>query len=344
MHFCSCTKQGGLGFRWQNGKAVAIIIPAHLVTGYPDADTVLRVKLVTGSPVEPMLGTVINAGGGNITFQPLVPFSRGASYEVFYKERSIGILTVPGETVVSRPMVTAVYPSLDTLPENLLKFYFEFSAPMREGEALDHIALLNDKNEVLPDVFLHLQTELWDPSGTVLTVWLDPGRIKRELAPNQEMGNPLVRSRKYTLQVSGDWKDRHGKSLEKSFYKKFIAGARDDKTPDLAHWQLTLPAAGSVAPLEIVTDEPLDHFLLPESVVLITAGGRLLPGKLQVGKNDHSLTFIPREPWKKGTYRLDVNSRLEDLAGNNLNRLFDRDVTRDAKRNERYYEKRFVIR
>ena len=35
-----------------------------------------------------------------------------------------------------------------------------------------------------------------------------------------------------------------------------------------------------------------------------------------------------RRAWKAGRYRLKIESRLEDLAGNNLNRPFDRDITR----------------
>ena len=39
--------------------------------------------------------------------------------------------------------------------------------------------------------FLDLQPELWNAEGTVLTLWLDPGRIKRDLIPNKELGIPL---------------------------------------------------------------------------------------------------------------------------------------------------------
>jgi hypothetical protein len=42
---------------------------------------------------------------------------------------------------------------------------------------------------------------------------------------------------------------------------------------------------------------------------------------------EKQLNFIPNKPWSPGQYNLQVEARLEDLAGNNLNRLFDRDVT-----------------
>ena len=39
--------------------------------------------------------------------------------------------------------VTRVAPSQKVLPENLLKFYIEFSGPMNRGEAYEHLPLLD---------------------------------------------------------------------------------------------------------------------------------------------------------------------------------------------------------
>ena len=42
--------------------------------------------------------------------------------------------------------VTAVYPDVDIVPENLLRFYLEFSSPMSRGSAYEHVQLLDSKN------------------------------------------------------------------------------------------------------------------------------------------------------------------------------------------------------
>ena len=42
------------------------------------------------------------------------------------------------ETIVSQ-----VYPTANSLPENLLKFYLHFSAPMSQGKVYSYIHLLN---------------------------------------------------------------------------------------------------------------------------------------------------------------------------------------------------------
>ena len=44
------------------------------------------------------------------------------------------------------------------------------------------------------------------------------------------------------------------------------------------------------------------------------------------------MLIIPNKNWKKDTYLLQVNSRLEDPSGNNLNGLFDHEI--DSLKNE----------
>lgn len=39
------------------------------------------------------------------------------------------------------PAVVAIYPRIDVLPENTLKFQIQFNVPMRECRFLDHIEL-----------------------------------------------------------------------------------------------------------------------------------------------------------------------------------------------------------
>ena len=58
------------------------------------------------------------------------------------------------EILLSKPktaptVVTQVYPTADRLPENQLKFYLHFSAPMSRGDVYKHIKLLDDKGKPL---------------------------------------------------------------------------------------------------------------------------------------------------------------------------------------------------
>ena len=40
------------------------------------------------------------------------------------------------------------------------------------------------------------------------------------------------------------------------------------------------------------------------------------------------MCLLPREPWAPGTHQLNVDPVLEDLAGNSVSRVFDRDLAR----------------
>ena len=46
-------------------------------------------------------------------------------------------------------------------------------------------------------------------------------------------------------------------------------------------------------------------------------------GKLKVERQETQWSFTPAKLWTRGKYRLKVHWELEDLAGNNLERLFE---------------------
>ena len=54
-----------------------------------------------------------------------------------------------------------------------------------------------------------------------LTILLDPGRLKRGVGPNRELGPPLKEGHEYTLAVGSGMVDLSGRPLRESFYKAF---------------------------------------------------------------------------------------------------------------------------
>src|SRR4029079_4665006 len=91
--------------------------------------------------------------GGALRFETKFPLEPGMSYVAnFHPEnlpdenRAAATLITAAfrlPTPVSNPttIVTQVFPSADVVPENLLKFYLHFSAPMRRGHIYDYIHL-----------------------------------------------------------------------------------------------------------------------------------------------------------------------------------------------------------
>ena len=94
---------------------------------------------------------------------------------------------MPEKVVVGVPSVLMIYPSTDVLPANLLKFYLQFSRPMRETDAIfDHIRIIDDQGNVIEDPWR--RAPLWSNDGTRLTLLIHPGRIKTGVNLNLDLG------------------------------------------------------------------------------------------------------------------------------------------------------------
>lgn len=331
-------------FTFTNGKPAGLLIPAELVKGIP-VDSLTQYVAVkrADQPATAILGSF--QVEQNVVFEPLVPFSFDTEYQLYIRGKQISTISSKDPNPGVAPMVVASYPQLDTVPDNLLKIYLQFSQPMREGQALTHISLLANGKDSLKDVFLDLQPELWNEDRTVVTLWLDPGRIKRDLQPHLRMGNPLQQKASYTFVVSANWQNTKGIPLGQPYRWQFSTTLRDSLSPLPANWKLVIPVRETKNPLFIYFGEVLDHFLLQESFAIKNGNGDTVTGIWKITDKDRACRFIPSVPWAEGNYTIDIAARLEDLAGNNLNRPFDRDL-RDRKKpaTQNHYQRTFHIR
>lgn len=330
-----------IAIEWEHNKATGLIVPKNLLKGLAE-DSVsawLRIQLTN----TPMLGEY-NINDNNVVFKPLIPFTRGFKYEVRWRNKLLAEIQIPADENRVNPKVVAVYPTGKSLPENLLKIYIEFSKPMQEG-TLENIAVIKNDKDTISSVFLDLEPELWNKERTILTVWLDPGRIKRELQPNQSLGPPLEIGNRYEIIIKPGWADTEGASLAEDYRKTFTVTKRDDHSPDPGAWTMYSPAAGTVDPLRIELHESLDHQLLKNAVHIVDSSGNELKGSMETLDEETVLHFTPAAAWVAGEYTIEVEPRLEDLAGNNLERLFDTDLLKDStKRRIAVYERRFSIK
>ncbi len=280
-----------------------------------------------------------------IVLKPLIVFSPGSRYQVVFQGQVISDLSIPANQLVQAPIIDAIYPSADTLPENLLKLYLKFSRPMRQGVSEKYLTMLDSNGDTLRDIFLNLNTELWDEDGKQLTIWLNPGRIKRGLQPNENEGSPLRSGSLYTFSIAGEWADIRGNKLGKAYSKRFTARVKDIHSPKPGLWKLDIPTAASAEPITINFNESLDYSLLGNTIILITTDGEQIGKKMVVKNNEKSLLIYPENKWPAGEYYLKTDTRLEDLAGNNLNRLFDRDILTGGQiEKEAFYTRQFVIK
>lgn len=313
---------------------------AGIRLGLTAADTAgLQVRL-RGSAT-PVLG-IHAVNDGSLVFTPVVPLQAGNSYGVFSGDKQLAEVRVPLSGSV--PRIVSVFPRADTLPENILKFYIRFSEPMQDGSAARRVSLRDEHGKRAADVFLLLEPELWNDDNTELTLWLDPGRIKRGLQLNEHLGNPLIAGKRYQLVIESGWKSRSGSSLRTGFNMPFTAGSRYSKAVDLKSWGFRLPQSGTRGALTLLPGRIIDRNLLMESITISRTGGDPVPGRIGPGKTILQWAYKPRQAWKKGVYRLRAAARLEDVAGNNMNRAFDRDITREKATGQLFFETTFTIR
>lgn len=222
--------------------------------------------------------------------------------------------------------LTQIYPSGDVLPENLLKIYLHFSAPMSRGESYRHIRLVHESGRLVDLPFLELDEELWDRRQQRLTLLLDPGRIKVGLTPREESGPILEPGHRYTLYIDSDWQDARGRPLVSSVEKNFRVTARDERSPDPRQWRVNPPATGSREPLSVTFGESLDHALVSRLLEIRDHADRPIRGMGRVTDMERGWQFTPALPWKPGRYSLKADPVLEDLAGNSIGRPFEVDL------------------
>lgn len=282
--------------------------------------------------------------GRSLRFQPLFGFDAGRRYRVRFNPGALGgdvaeaakpvesILSLPKPDVAPETIVEAVYPSSDILPENQLKLYIHFSAPMRMGDGLPFIKLLDSAGEEVVDPFLPLGGEFWDRERRRYTVFFDPGRVKRGILPNEQMGRPLREGGEYSLVVDASWTDAEGNPLREPYRKTFRVGPPDETPLDTATWSLTIPKASTRDALVVDFPEPLDHGLMARALGVEGEDGQAVEGAIEVRENETRWAFTPDEPWEGGGYRLVAMSILEDLAGNQIGGLFEVDVFDQVER------------
>jgi hypothetical protein len=295
------------------------------------------------SSLPPMLGKY-EVQSNVLRFVPRFPLEPGMTYQgVLRPDRLPGksgsgshsittIFTSPPRNSTPTTVVSKIYPSAEVLPENLLKFYIHFSAPMSRGNIYDHIYLRDSSGKKIELPFLEIDEELWDKSMMRLTLFIDPGRIKRGVLPLEEIGPSLETGNSYTLVIGREWSDGAGNPLKEEFRKVFKVGPPDRIPPDPAHWKIQPPQPGTLQPLMVLFPEPMDHALSQRVIHVTAESGELIEGNVEVDDEERRWEFAPGKPWRQGAYSLVIQTTLEDLAGNNIGKPFEVDLFEGVQR------------
>ena len=230
-----------------------------------------------------------------------------------------------------------IEPGHGCLPANHLKFYLHFTGPMERGAVFQYLRLAEiDRNGVeiaeVPEPFR--EVELWDETFTRLTLWFHPGRQKPGVNLNVEIGPILEPGKRYRLKISEKWRTESGTPLgDAPVALEFAAKEPDLTQPNPAKWLFQTTAGRLV----IHTDDLLDPASQLTSLSIRSADGKVTE---EIETIRATVRPSPKPPflstslqifrrggaWPPGRYRLIVDPKLEDLAGNSVARPFNVDL------------------
>lgn len=271
---------------------------------------------------------------GRIEFSPLFGYVEGQSYVVRYREKSLADtssyqlteFTIGPEMADMKPEVVAIYPSGDVIPENTLRFYIHFSTPMQPHVAFDHIKLVDVDGKVDDAAFMKFKQELWNEDRTRLTVLMDPGRIKRGVSTNVELGPALEAGKQYQFIVDGGWSAANGAVPLETYSKSISVDKGLRELPDSKNWEITSPAIGSIEGVQIKFDRSFDAEQLKTAIRIVDDAGRKISGKVIIDNDETIWRFKPDFAWSDQQIEIVVDAKLEDVAGNNFRDLLDHGV------------------
>lgn len=171
--------------------------------------------------------------------------------------------------------------------------------------------------------------ELWSNDHRQITILVDPGRVKTGLKENLKRGRAFIAGQEYQLSVLTSWRSLQGEPLQKVYTKTFKAIPEDLESPNVSLIKTSLLKTGSTELLSIIFPEPLDEQQIQEYVRIVSVkehqSSQVIQGKFSIESFGKTLKFSPKIPWKANqVYSLRIDTRLEDLASNNLQAKFDR--------------------
>lgn len=205
------------------------------------------------------------------------------------------------------PNVVLVQPSAAVVPANLLRLSIVFGAPI-DGPVLSRIALQRADGTLLQEAFL--QQELWSPDGKILTLLLNPGRVKTGLIAREQWGPILHQGDDVILTLDG-------RSI-----KRWHVDPVDGNGPVSSAWKLASVRPATRQALVVTLDGPIDG-READYLSVVNADDHFVDGRATLRDGEATWTFTPEAAWKPGEYRIVVRGTLEDPAGNRLNGHFE---------------------
>ena len=204
-------------------------------------------------------------------FTPVFPLDPGRQYHVRFDPARLpgppalgaadrGTVGQPAPDAAPSTVVTRVYPTGDVVPENLLRMYIEFSAPMGRPSGIEYMKLLDDSGKEIPGAFLPLDYEFWSPGPyAVHRVLRSRAASRTAFCRTSRWAARSNAGRSVTLVISREWRDEHGLPLKEEFRRVLRVGPAGRQPLDTARGAFSRPPPAARDGVVVTFPEPLDH-------------------------------------------------------------------------------------
>jgi hypothetical protein len=118
------------------------------------------------------------------------------------------LLAIAGSVLQSSPseaierLKISFEPEAETIPANTLRMYFMFDRPARGLVHQSEVKLVGPDGSEIKNAFMDFGQELWSPEGKRLTVFFDPGKIKRDVEAEGDAVSPLKEGKSYQIKLA----------------------------------------------------------------------------------------------------------------------------------------------
>ena len=289
---------------------------------------VAMARPTTTSPTPPAVAGRYAVTDRGVRFTPAFPLAAGHAFDVTVDLTGIRagppllaqVSTPAAKAVTASTRVVGLSPSGETLPANLLRLYVSFSGPMAGGAGTPYVALVDDERGDVKDAFLPVDGGFWNHDFTRYTLFFEPGRVKDGIL---RTGRPLMAGRRYRIRIAATWRDANGAPLVEPFEHRFTAGPALTAALDVDTWRIGGASAGTRDAVTVTVPTPLDHAIALRAIGVTGPDGSAVDGEASLDATDTRWQFVPREPWRPGSYRIVALDTLEDPAGNRIGRAFE---------------------
>ena len=226
---------------------------------------------------------------------------------------------------VRRPWSRRSIRSSDVVPENQLRLYIHFSAPMGLKGGLDYITLVDEKGATVDRSVSAARHRVLERRSHALHGVLRSGPAEAR-HPAEPADGPLARARPTLHARRRSRVARRPRAAAQGIVpREFRVGPADERPLDITSWRVAPPAAGTRDPLVVTFPEALDHGLLLRALG-VARDGQALAGRDRDRARTRRVGASRRgTPWRAGSYQLVAFGMLEDLAGNRIGRAFEVD-------------------